>query len=115
MANQIKLARLEATIAQVLNNALSLEVENPYAKFATVTHVQLSKDCTLAKIYLDCLDRQKINKVLENVQKVSGFLKTKVAKAINLYKAPELKFLDDKTIDYVDKIDSLLKSIKEKE
>lgn len=115
MANQIKLARLEQQIMNIINKALMTEVENKYAQYATVTKVELSKDTSVAKIYLDCLKREHINKVIENVEKVSGFLRTKIAKALNLYKAPQLKFVDDKTIDYANNIEKLLNEIKEKE
>ena len=115
MANKIKIARYETTILEVINTALNYEVNNKIATNATVTRVELTNDLSVAKIYLDCLHRENIDKIVANVEKVSGFLRMKVANALNTYKAPELRFYPDKSIDYANNIDELLKQIKEKE
>lgn len=115
MPNKIKLARYESLIQETINHALNYEVNNKIAANATVTRVELANDLSVAKIYLDCLHRENADKVVENVQRVSGFLRTKVAHALNAYKAPELRFYSDKTIDYANNIDALLRQIKEKE
>ena len=113
MANPVKIARLEATIQTIINNALVNEVKNKYARFATVTHVSLTKDVSVAKIYLDCLNRDEMDKVLENVRRVSGFLRTMIAKKLNLWQAPELRFVADESITYASKIEALLEQIKQ--
>lgn len=114
MANKIKLARYEEIIKQVINNALNYEINNKIAKNATITTVTLTNDLSYAKVYIDCLYRENIAKIIENVNKLKGFLRTKVSHTLNIYKTPELIFLPDETIDYVNKIDELLKQIKEK-
>lgn len=115
MPNNVKLARYESIIKDTLNNALNYEVNNKLAANATVTRVELTNDLSVARIYLDCLHRENIDKIITNVVKVSGFLRNKVAHALNAYKAPELRFMADKTIDYANNIENLLKQIKEKE
>lgn len=114
MANKIKLARYEETIKQVINNALTYETNNKYAKFASVVSVSLTNDLSYAKIYIDCLDRKSIDKVIENLNKIKGFLRTKVSHALNIYKTPQLIFQSDTTIDYVKKIDELFEEINKK-
>lgn len=114
MTNKIKLARYEEIIKQVINNALIHEINNKYAKFASVIYVNLTNDLSYAKIYIDCLDRKLIDKVINNLDKIKGFLRTKVSHALNIYKTPQLIFQSDETIDYVKKIDELFKKINEK-
>lgn len=114
MTNKIKLARYEEIIKQVINNALIQEVNNKYAKFASVLTVNLTNDLSYAKIYIDCLDRTQMDKVLENLNIIKGFLRTKVSHALDIYKTPQLIFYSDTTIDYVKKIDDLFAKINRK-
>ncbi|GAA5414801.1 30S ribosome-binding factor RbfA [Ureaplasma ceti] len=115
MPSGVKLARFESIVKDTINKALTNEVKNKIASNATVTSVQLTNDLSVARIYLDCLNRENIDKIISNVEKVKGFLRTKVAHALNAYKAPELRFFADSTIDYANKIEQLLNEIKEKE
>lgn len=114
MANKVKISRYEEIIKQVVNNAISQEVNNKYARFASITNVTLTNDLSYAKLYIDCLDRSVIDKVIENLNLVKGFLRTKVSHALNIYKTPQLVFVSDETIDYVKKIDDLLNEINKK-
>ena len=67
MANKIKLARYEEIIKQVINNALNYEINNKIAKNATVTTVTLTNDLSYAKVYIDCLYRENIAKIIEKL------------------------------------------------
>jgi len=115
MVNKIKLARYEETIKQVINNALNYEVNNKIAKNATVTYVNLTNDLSFVKIYIDCLHRENLSKIIDNLNLVKGFLRTKVSHALDLYKTPQLVFYPDETIGYVSKIEQLLDKINKKD
>ena len=115
MANKIQLARYEEIIKQVLNNALNYEVNNKFAKNATVTNVTLTNDLSFAKIYIDCLHRENIDIIINNLNLVKGFLRTKISQTLNTYKTPNLLFYPDKTIDYSQKIEELINQINKKD
>lgn len=111
MPSEKQINRYESLIQQILNDTIRLEIENPIAKHAEITYVELTKDLSFAKIYISCLDRSKIDKVLEAIKRTKGFLKSKIAKSINTYKCPELQFYVDETMDRADKIEELFKLI----
>ena len=80
-------------------------------KFITVTHVRISSDLGVAKVYLSFMaskDKEADLKMVE-VQnwKVRKKLGEKVGK--QLRRVPELQFFVDDTLDYLDKIDEILK------
>lgn len=114
MPSEKQINRYESLIQDVLNQTIRLEIENPIAKKAEVTYVTLTKDLSYAKIYISCLEKTEINKVLDALKIVKGFLKTKIAKTLNTYKCPELQFYIDETIDRADKIEELFKIINKK-
>ena len=115
MANEVRVARLESLIKDVINNALANEINDKIAKLARVTAERLSNDLSVAKIFLDAHKRESMLKVLENVNKVSGLLRSKLAAEWTSYKVPELRFVIDETIDYANHIDELFKKIKQQE
>ena len=52
---------------------------------------------------------------MEGIKKASGFIRTELARRINLRYTPELVFELDETLEYGAKIDSILEEIKKKE
>lgn len=113
MADNIKISRYESIILTVINNSLKLEIDNKVLKFATATSVKLTKDLSLATVFLDCLDRNKIENVVFEANRLKGFFKGKLSKVLKTYKTPNIKFVVDEVIDYVDNIEKLFKEINE--
>lgn len=115
MASKIKIERYESLIKDIINNALCHEVNDKIAHYASVTYVKLTNDLSYANIYLDCLHRENIEKIISHMVKIKGFLKSKISHQLTTYKTPELRFYPDSTLDYAANIEKLFKEIKDKE
>lgn len=113
MSKSIKISRYEALICNLINRAILYEVNNKMVKLARVTYVNLTNDLSYATCYIDCLDRNKINNSVLALEKLSGFFRSIIAKHMQTYKTPTIKFAADKSIDYAKNIDIILKNIKE--
>jgi ribosome-binding factor A len=81
--------------------------------FITVTSVKVSPDLKIAKIYISVFEKDKRDYVLNKIKSVSGYIRTELASRIRIKFVPELKFFIDDTIDYVEKIEGLIKQIHE--
>ncbi len=81
--------------------------------FITVTSVKVSPDLKIAKIYVSVLEKDKRERSLERIKSVSGFIRSELASRIRIKFVPELKFFLDDTLDYVEKIEGLIKKIHE--
>ena len=57
------------------------------------------------------LSKKNIKETMEGLKKSSGFIRTELAKRINLRNTPELIFEIDDSMEYGAKIDSILKEI----
>ncbi len=79
----------------------------------TITAVRVSPDLKIAKIYLSVFEKDKRDFVLEKVKASSGYIRTELASRIRIKFIPELKFFLDDTLDYVEKIEGLIKKIHE--
>lgn len=113
MANEIKIKRYESIIQETINKTIAMEVRNNDAKQARVTYVKLSNDLSICKVYIDTLNRRNQNKVLDSLNHISGLFRSKVCEALDLYKTPKIVFLIDKSIEYAENIDKIIKSINE--
>lgn len=109
----IKKQRYESLIQDLISHAIYYEVYNPLIKLATIHYVKLSNDISMAKIYISCHDKSKIDKILKKMNEAAGFFRTILAKNLDLRKVPNLLFLNDDSIDRIDEIDSILRSLKE--
>ncbi len=109
--NGIKLQRLESDILTIINRTIVHEVNDKHAKFGRVSYVKLSGDLSIAKAYIECLDREKIELTVNALNKISGLFRSKVASVINTYKVPKIIFEIDKTIDYAQNIDKIINII----
>ncbi len=113
MANKIKIQRLESQILNIINRTIVLEVNDRIAKLGRITYVKLSNELSILKAYVDCQDRNKIPKVVEALNKISGLFRSKIASSISTYKSPRIIFEIDKTIDYAKNIDKIIRKLHE--
>jgi ribosome-binding factor A len=81
--------------------------------FITITSVKVSPDLKIAKIYLSVFEKEKREEVLGKVRAASGYIRSELASRIRIKFVPELKFFIDDTLDYVEKIEGLIKKIHE--
>ena len=81
--------------------------------FITITSVKVSPDLKIAKVYLSVFEKEKREQVLEKVKAASGYIRSELASRIRIKFVPELKFFIDDTLDYVEKIEGLIKKIHE--
>ncbi|MFV2059634.1 MAG: 30S ribosome-binding factor RbfA [Gammaproteobacteria bacterium] len=87
--------QLQREVAVLIQN----EIKDPRINFITVQDVTVSKDLSIAKIYVSSLDsNQTVDVIIEVLTKASGFLRRELGKLLSLRKVPELRFYYDDTI-----------------
>ena len=79
----------------------------------SVTKVKVTPDLKYAKVYVSVLNSKNLDKTIQGLKDSSGFIRSRVAKTINLRITPELVFEYDDSIVYGEKIDAILKSLKD--
>lgn len=106
---QNKVARLiQKDLAEIFQH----ESRNLFqGKLISVTVVRVSKDLSVAKVYLSIFPSEGSDEVLTLIKQVSGqirgILGHKVGKQLRII--PELSFFIDDSLDYIDNITTLLK------
>lgn len=79
--------------------------------FVTITNVRVSPDLKTARIYFSVFEKEKRELALDRINHKSGYIRSELAHRISLKFVPELKFFIDDTLDYVEKIEGLIKKI----
>lgn len=77
----------------------------------SVTKVDTTPDLRFARIYVSMINAKSNKGNLARLKKCSGFIRTMIAKRVNLRITPELVFLFDESIEYGSRIDAILESI----
>ena len=104
----------QAKIARLLQKELSEIFRAQTAKtrgtLVTVSNVRVSPDLSIAKAYLSIFPSSQAEATMEAIQKSARTIRYELAQKVRyqLRKTPELSFYLDDSLDYIEKIDSLL-------
>ncbi len=110
--NNNRLGRIDEEYRKELSQIIGYELKNPNVTgLISVTKVKVTPDLKYAKIFVSIMNSKNIQETMEGLKKSSGFIRTELAKRINLRNTPELTFEIDDSIEYGAKIDSILKEI----
>ncbi|WP_462420515.1 30S ribosome-binding factor RbfA [Salinicoccus sp. Marseille-QA3877] len=105
--------RVAEEVKKVVSEAVRTKVDDTDIGMVTITEVEVTKELETATIYYTSLNDNK-EQVAEGLDRAKGLIRSEVAKEIRLRKAPELEFKYDSSIEYGNKIESLLNEIKDK-
>ncbi len=107
-----RLGRIDEEYRKEISQIIGYELKNPNVTgLISVTKVKVTNDLKFAKVYVSILNSKNIKDTLAGLKKSSGYIRTELAKRINLRNTPELIFELDDSIEYGAKIDSILKEI----
>ena len=110
--NNARFERIGEELKKEISHIISYELKNPNVTgLISVTKVHVTPDLKYAKVYVSILNSKNVSETLEGLKKSSGFIRSGIAKSINLRVTPELVFELDDSIEYGSKIDSILKEI----
>ena len=110
--NENRLNRINEELRKEISNIISFELKNPDATgLISVNKVKITPDLKYAKVYVSMLNSKNNEKTLEALKKSAGYIRSGIAKKINLRITPELVFEEDNSMEYGMKIDSILKDL----
>ena len=114
--NSNRMDRVNEEFKRELGKIIDQDLKNPnITGLISVTKVKTSSDLKTARISVSILNSKNKKETLEGLKKATGFMRTELAKRVNLRYTPELIFELDETMEYGARIDSILKEIMPKE
>ncbi len=105
---QNKIARLlQKELAEIFQG----QTRQTHGILVSVTRVKVSPDLSICTAYLSIFPPEKAKDLLDNICKNEKTIRYDLGKRVHnqLRIIPELRFFQDDSLDYIERIDSLLK------
>lgn len=113
---KLRANRVGEQMKKELGDIIGRKIKDPRIGFVTVTDVQVSGDLQLAKVYISVLgDEEQRQNTLKGLAKAKGFIRSEIGQRIRLRKTPEISFEFDESIDYGNRITTLLHELNKEE
>lgn len=114
--NSIKNTRINGEVQRELSNIIRGEIKDPRINpLTSVVAVEVAPDLKSCKAYISVLgDEESQKETLAGLRSAEGFIRTKLAKTINLRNTPEIKFIVDQSIEYGVNMSKLIDDVNNK-
>ncbi|MCM1054340.1 MAG: 30S ribosome-binding factor RbfA [Bacteroides sp.] len=109
MANH-NIARLTEDVKREISTAMTQLKDKHIANgLITVTDVEITNDLSYCKVYVSALGGgEKTEEAVAVLQRAEGFFKKRINARIKMRKMPEITFMADRSLDYYEKINSII-------
>ncbi|MFG6384531.1 MAG: 30S ribosome-binding factor RbfA [Lachnospiraceae bacterium] len=100
--NSIKNTRINGEVLRELSNIIRGEIKDPRINpMTSVVAVEVAPDLKSCKAYISVLGDEKSQEdTLAGLKSAEGYIRSKLAKSINLRNTPEIHFVLDQSIEY---------------
>lgn len=110
--NNNRFGRIDEEFKKEISQIINYELKNPNVTgMISVTKVKVTTDLSYARVYVSILNSKNIKDTLAGLKKSAGFIRSELAKRINLRNTPEIIFELDDSLEYGARIDGILKDI----
>lgn len=115
--NSIKNTRVNGEVMRELCNIIRGEIKDPRIHpMTSVVTVEVAPDLKTCKAYISVLGDQKAQEdTLKGLESAEGYIRSKLAKNINLRNTPEIRFIVDQSIAYGVKMSKLIDEVNRKD
>ena len=119
MRDHMEESRRQKRVSHLIKEELSRLVIESFQDSAscliTITRVSMSKDLKIAHVYLSVLGRAPKQEILDLLNERKGYLRKAVASKTKLKYNPMLIFSLDDSVEYEDRIQEIMKTLKKNE
>ncbi len=105
--------RLSILLREEIADIIMRRVKDPRLGFVTVTDVEMSEDLKIARIFISVMNEKDKEMTLEILNAAKGLIRSEVSKRVRTKFIPNIEFRIDRSIEHGDRIDKLLREIKE--
>ncbi|MGI6041220.1 MAG: 30S ribosome-binding factor RbfA [Candidatus Alectryocaccobium sp.] len=115
--NSVKHVRVNQAVQRELSNIIRNEVKDPRVGIMTsVTAVDVATDLKTCKAYISILGNEEEKaETMKALEKAEGFIRRSLAANLNLRNTPEIRFVEDDSIEYGVNMSELIDKVIEKD
>lgn len=111
--NSIKNTRINGEVLKELSNIIRGEIKDPRIHpMTSVVSVEVAPDLKHCKAFISVLgDEEAQKETIKGLKSAEGYIRTQLAKTINLRNTPEITFILDQSIEYGVNMSKLIDSV----
>ena len=100
--NSIKNVRINQEVQKELSSLIMRELKDPRIHMMTsITRTEVAPDLKTAKVYVSVLGTdEELAETVKGLKRAAPFLRSQLAKSMNMRNTPELNFIADPSIAY---------------
>ena len=103
--------RVAERVRVELSTLLTRTVRDPAVSAITITHVSMTADLQLARIYYTVLDGGNRRDTARGLRRAKTYLRRLIGQRLQLRQVPELRFMFDETLEQQDRLAKLFTDI----
>lgn len=109
----IKNTRMNAEVRKEIQSVVMNGLKDPrVSPMTSITDAKVTPDLKYCTVYVSVLGgEQELEETLEGLRRASGYLRSELARTVNLRITPELRFVPDHSLEYGAHIDSILEEL----
>ena len=111
--NSIKNTRINGEVQKELSNIIRGEIKDPRINpLTSVVAVEVAPDLKTCKAYISVLGDEKSQQdTIKGLKSAEGYIRTMLAKRINLRNTPQITFILDQSIEYGVKMSKMIDDV----
>lgn len=108
-----RLYRVQSEIQRIISELLIEGLKDPRIdQMTSVSKVELSNDTSVATIYFSIYGSQKTKEdTLSALENAKGYIRSRLAKVLDIRQVPELRFKIDESVEYSIEIQKILNKL----
>lgn len=111
----IHIERYNSIFEREISQILQKEIKDPNIQFVTVTGCEITNDLSFAKVYVTVLDDEKRKDIMKSLEGAKSYIRGQLSKRVDIRHTPELRFIFDKSVEYGNNIERIIKGLHEEE
>ena len=115
--DSIKNTRINGEVQKALSEIIRTELKDPRIHpMTSVVLVKVTPDLKYCKAYISVLaGEEQARDTIQGLKSAEGFIRTRLAKMVNLRNTPEVSFVLDQSIEYGDRMSRLIDEVAEED
>lgn len=109
----LKAKKVASEMVKVISGILLEDARDDILKTVTITACDVANDLSFAKVYFTSISDLKKEELERELNEAAGFIRSEMTSKIDIRIIPKLKFVYDESIEYGNKIESILRELKE--
>lgn len=108
--------RVSDLVYREVSNILLIDIKDPRVELVTITGTKVSDDLRHAVVYYSVIgDDKRWSEVARGLESSRGYIKRELGKRLKMKYLPDLKFVEDRTMEKGEKMDRLLSELAKNE